>query len=79
MNCETVIRELSNYLDGDLSVSVKLELEQHLKTCKNCTLVVTQTQLTIEVFCDTEVADLPADVKSRLHEVLLRKIEEARN
>jgi len=31
LNCETVIRELSNYLDGDLSVSVKLELEQHLK------------------------------------------------
>ena len=79
MNCETVIRELSNYLDGDLSVSVKLELEQHLKICKNCTLVVTQTKHTIEVFCDTEVADLPAEVKSRLHELLLRKIGEARS
>jgi anti-sigma factor RsiW len=79
LNCETVIRELSNYLDGDLSVSVKLELEQHLNICKNCTLVVTQTKFTIEVFCDSEAADLPTDVKSRLHEVLLRKIEEARN
>ncbi|HMI53159.1 MAG TPA: zf-HC2 domain-containing protein [Candidatus Saccharimonadales bacterium] len=78
MNCETVIRELSNYIDGELSVSVKLELEQHLKICKKCTLVVTQTKLTIEVFCDTEVAELPADVKSRLHELLQRKIGEAR-
>jgi anti-sigma factor RsiW len=76
LNCKGVIREISNYIDGALDPEVKQELEQHLEDCEDCKLVVDQTKLTVEIFCDSEPVELPGDVKSRLHEALRRKISE---
>jgi anti-sigma factor RsiW len=74
LNCNSVIRELSNYIDGELEPAVKQELERHLEHCEECKIVVDQTKLTVEIFCDSEPVELPSDVKSRLHEALRRKI-----
>ena len=74
MNCESVIREISNYIDGDLELAVKQELERHLEDCGECKMVVDQTRLTVNVFCDSKAIELPADVKARLHEALRRKL-----
>jgi hypothetical protein len=76
LNCKGVIREISNYIDGALDPEVKQELEQHLEDCEDCKLVVDQTKLTVEIFCDSELVELPGDVKFRLHEALRRKISE---
>ena len=43
MNCKGVIRELSNYIDGDLDPALKVELERHLEHCEDCTMIVDQT------------------------------------
>jgi anti-sigma factor RsiW len=75
LNCKGVIRELSDYLDGDLGLADKQELERHLEHCEDCKMVVDQTRLTVEVFCDKERVELPRDVKSRLHDALQRKIK----
>lgn len=75
MNCQGVIREISNYLDGDLCLAEKQELERHLEHCEDCKMVVDQTRFTVEVFCDKEQVELPRDVKSRLHDALQRKIK----
>jgi anti-sigma factor RsiW len=74
LNCESVIREVSNYIDGELTAAVKQELEKHLAECHDCVLMVQQMKLTVEIFCDCEVVELPVDVRSRLHEALRRKI-----
>ena len=74
MNCDAVIREISNYLDGDLDVETKQELEKHLDHCEDCTMVVNQTRMTVDIFCDSEPVELPAEVRSRLHDALRRKI-----
>jgi anti-sigma factor RsiW len=79
LNCDAVIREVSNYIDGELALSERRELERHLEHCEECNLVVNQTRLTVEIFCDSQPAELPPDVKSRLHEALRRKIQEARS
>ena len=79
MNCKGVIREISNYIDGALEPAAKQELERHLAHCEDCKMVVDQTKLTVDVFCGSEPVELPVDVKSRLHEALLRKIKEKAN
>ncbi len=79
MNCKGVILEISNYVDGELDLSVKQELERHLGECVDCKMVVDQTKLTVEVFCDSMPVELPADVKSRLHDALRRKLHEKSN
>ena len=78
MNCKGVIREISNYIDGELELTMKQELERHLQHCEDCKMVVDQTKLTVEIFCDSKPVDLPREVMSRLHEALRRKIREKR-
>ena len=39
-------------------------------------MVVDQTRLTVDVFCDSKPVELPGDVKSRLHDALRRKLNE---
>ncbi len=73
MNCKGVIRELSNYIDGDLDPVVKQELERHLEHCEDCTMIVDQTKKTIEILCDSQPVTLPTDVRSRLHAALREK------
>jgi anti-sigma factor RsiW len=79
LNCKGVIREISNYIDGELELPAKQELERHLKHCGECNLVVNQTRLTVEIFCDAKPIELPGEVKSRLHDALRRKLSEKGN
>jgi len=79
LNCKGVILEVSNYLDGELELSVRQELERHLEHCGECKMVVDQTRLTVNVFCDSKPIELPLDVKSRLHDALRRKLKEKSN
>ncbi|MGA2094918.1 MAG: zf-HC2 domain-containing protein [Candidatus Acidiferrum sp.] len=77
MNCDEVIRELSNFIDGELDAATKHEIESHFVECHECKLVVDQTKMTIKVFCDCEPVELPGDLRNRLHEGLRRKLREA--
>ena len=74
MNCDRVLLEVSNYIDGDVDVAMKREIELHLLECQHCTMIVVQTKLTVEIFCDSQAVELPQEVRSRLHEALRRKI-----
>ena len=74
MNCKGVIRELSNYIDGDLDPGLKTELERHLEHCEDCTMIVDQTKKSIEILCDSKPVELPSDVRSRLHATLHQKL-----
>jgi anti-sigma factor RsiW len=78
LSCRNVIRELSNYIDGDLDASMKREIEAHIRECKECRVIVDQTKLTVDIFCDSQLVELPADVRERLHQALRRKMQEAR-
>ena len=78
MNCDAVMRSVSSYIDGELGVAIREEFELHLKICKDCTIFVKQTKFTIEIFSAAELADLPAETRSRLYEALRRKMDESR-
>lgn len=73
MNCKGVIRELSNYIDGDLDPAVKVELERHLEHCEDCSMIVDQTKKTIQLYCGSEPVALPNDLRERLHAGLRQK------
>ncbi len=77
MNCDGVIRSVSSYIDGELELVVRKEFDVHLQGCKGCTIFVQQTQFTVKIFYDADLADLPAEARSRLHERLRRKFGEA--
>jgi anti-sigma factor RsiW len=74
LNCKGVIREISNYIDGELAIDVKHELEHHLSHCGDCAMVVDQTKKSIEILCDSEPIPLPAELSFRLHAALRQKL-----
>ena len=39
IDCYQVRRELSDYLEGDLTPQLRLRIEEHLRTCDHCTAV----------------------------------------
>ncbi|HXN52878.1 MAG TPA: zf-HC2 domain-containing protein [Candidatus Acidoferrum sp.] len=78
MNCEGVFRRVSSYIDGDLEATVVEEIELHLKQCRDCTILVQQTRLTIHLYYDSDLVDFPVEVQARLHETLRRKIRRER-
>jgi anti-sigma factor RsiW len=74
LNCKGVIREISNYIDGELDAVAKHELEHHLTECHDCTVVVDQTKKSIEILCDSQPIPLPVELSSRLHAALREKL-----
>jgi anti-sigma factor RsiW len=74
LNCAGVIRHVSSYIDGDLEATMIEEIEMHLKTCRDCTVLVQQTKLTVKLYYDSDLVDYPVEVQARLHETLRRKI-----
>jgi anti-sigma factor RsiW len=78
LNCKGVIRRISSYIDGDLEATIVEEIELHLKQCRDCTILVQQTRLTVHLYYDSDLVDFPVEVKARLHETLRRKIRRER-
>lgn len=77
MNCDGVFREISNYIDGDLNIEMRREIEAHLTDCRECQVIVDQTKLTVNIFCDSQFVELPGDVRERLHQALQRRMGQA--
>ncbi|HYL69139.1 MAG TPA: zf-HC2 domain-containing protein [Candidatus Limnocylindria bacterium] len=78
MNCRSIVKELSNYLDEALDTTLKDSIEKHLEHCDDCRLVVDTTKKTIQIYCNSEPAPLPEDTKLRLREALLQRLRRVR-
>ncbi|MBI3406159.1 MAG: zf-HC2 domain-containing protein [Acidobacteria bacterium] len=74
MKCKDIIRELSDYLDGELDQKLVAEVQRHMEHCEDCRVVVDTTRKTIRLFCNSEPAELPSEVHDRLHRALERRL-----
>ncbi len=75
MICGEVVRQLSEYLDGELEDDLIRSLERHLSRCHDCRVIVDTTRKTIEIFCNSEPLPLPAPVHERLMKALAAKLK----
>lgn len=73
MKCSEFLNELTNYLDGVLDARTKSELEDHLNWCHNCYVVCDTTKKTIEIYRDSELYELPEDLRGRLRSAIMSK------
>jgi predicted anti-sigma-YlaC factor YlaD len=75
LNCKDVRREISNYLDNDISPEMRAALEAHLAQCKHCTAILDGTHNVLVLIADDRAFPLPAGFSVRLHERLRRELE----
>jgi predicted anti-sigma-YlaC factor YlaD len=78
VKCMGIIKELVNYLDEALDPTLRASIEEHLKGCEDCRIVVDTTKQTIQIFCKSEPAPIPEDTRLRLREALKTRLRRIR-
>ena len=74
LSCEEVRREISNYLDDDLSPSMRRLLETHLEQCRKCAVLLDSTHNVLVLVADERRMELPPGFNARLRERLEREL-----
>jgi anti-sigma factor (TIGR02949 family) len=74
ISCEEVWREVSNYLDGEITPQLRARMREHFKGCKHCTAVLDGTRNVVQLVGDAKAFVLPAGFSDRLYQKLDRKL-----
>ena len=75
MTCSDFLQELTDYLDGAMDAQTRAELEDHLQWCHNCYVVCNTTKMTIEIYRDSQLFELPDDLRTRLRAAILSRCQ----
>ena len=74
LDCKHIWRELSNYLDGDISEEMRREVEAHVAQCKHCAALLDSTHNVLVLVADERRMELPPGFNARLRERLEREL-----
>jgi hypothetical protein len=73
ISCVEVWREISNYLDEEISQDLRERMETHFKVCAHCTAVLDGTRNVVGLVGDGKVFQMPIGFSKRLY----KKIHES--
>ena len=64
LSCAEFLTEFGDYIDQVASPDLRIRLEEHLRECKTCRVIVDSTQKTIKIVTDHETFTLaPGDLE----------------
>jgi anti-sigma factor RsiW len=70
MNCDELLRQLNEYVDGNLEPGACDDFRAHLSECGPCQVVVDNIRKTIRIFKNGREVELPENCRLKLHTVL---------
>jgi Putative zinc-finger len=70
ISCVEVWREISNYLNKEISPEMRERMEAHFKACAHCTAVLDGTRNIVELIGDGRVFPVPDGFSKRLYKKL---------
>jgi hypothetical protein len=73
VTCEHVWREISNYLEGDVDVSLRATMDEHFKTCARCASVLAGTRNVVDLYGDQRMMEVPVGFGRRLEKRLAQR------
>ncbi len=76
MTCSEFLKELTDYLDETIDAATRAELEDHLNWCHNCYVICNTTKKTVEIYRDSEIYELPEDLRTRLRAAIMHKCQQ---
>ncbi len=71
ISCVEVWREISNYLDDEISLELRQRMEAHFKACAHCTAVLDGTRNVVQLVGDGRVLELPEGFSKRLYKKIV--------
>jgi anti-sigma factor RsiW len=79
MHCKDLLEILADYVDGDLDESLCIDIEEHLKQCDPCRVVVDVSRKTVTLFKENLPYEIPLPVQARLHHLLRERWKKGHN
>ncbi len=70
VKCDRVLQELSNYIDDDVDAELRADIEEHLRGCHRCSVLVDSTRKMLYIVGDERVLEIPIGYSERLHSFL---------
>ncbi len=67
IDCQQIIAQLSEYLDGEVSPATRQAVEAHLAKCHRCSLVFSTTRQTLKIVTESGAFAIPVSAGTRLH------------
>ena len=64
--CRDLLKNLSDYVDGDLDETLCIEIEHHMAECDNCRVVVDTLRKTVLLYRALPPEPMPEEVEARL-------------
>jgi predicted anti-sigma-YlaC factor YlaD len=61
LSCAEFLDEFGDYLDGTASHELRARLEEHLRECKVCHVILDSTKKTIKIVTESESFSFPAE------------------
>ena len=79
MSCRKLLSEISNYLDGEIELATRQELEEHIAKCPNCWVIFDTTRKTVQIYqgCECEPYPIPESLQTRLQQALRKLCEQS--
>ena len=74
VNCETVLEQLSNFIDREIDPALRAEIEAHLKMCRRCTVLHDSLRKVLVIVADERAFEIPLGYSERLHAFLDRHL-----
>ena len=73
ISCVEVWREISNYLEGEISRELRERMEAHFKACAHCTAVLDGTRNVVGLVGDGRLFQIPDGFSKRLFNKLQKR------
>ncbi len=74
VSCHRVLQELSNYLDEDIDPGLRAAIEEHVRGCHRCSVLLDSTRKMLYVVGDERVFEIPGGYSERLHKALAERL-----
>jgi hypothetical protein len=71
ITCAEVRRELSNYLEDDVSLELRARIDQHVSACPGCKAVFDGVRNVLTLISTGDIIELPRGFSARLYRRLL--------
>jgi anti-sigma factor RsiW len=75
MNCDDLLKQLNEYVDGNLEPGMCDEFLAHVKDCNPCQVVVDNIRHTIRLYSNGREVELPEACRAKLHGLLKARFE----
>jgi anti-sigma factor RsiW len=73
VTCTEFLAQLDDLIDDEVNLTLRADLESHLRECEHCEITLNTTRKTIEIYRSHEIYELPEGIRVRLEQAILAK------